>query len=92
MSAYQEMEEGVGGLLTARGSKSDMVLQAIASFFGEFSIKDIQHACPHVGIDLIRTILKQEKAKGNIVSLGRGPQARWKAIMQHLFCKRPWTP
>jgi hypothetical protein len=79
MGAYQEMEEGVGGLLTARGSKSDMVLQAISSFFGEFSIKDIQNACPHVSIDLIRAILKQEKAKGAIVSLGRGPQAKWKA-------------
>jgi Fic family protein len=78
MAAYQEMEEGVGGLLTARGSKSDMVVQAIYSFFGEFSIKDIQHACPHVSIDLIRAILKQEKAKGSIVSLGRGPHAKWK--------------
>jgi hypothetical protein len=73
------MKEGVDGLLTARGSKSDMVLQAIYSFFGEFSIKDIQQACPHVSIDLIRAILKQEKAKGTIESLGRGPHAKWKA-------------
>lgn len=81
MAAYQEMEDRTGHLLTAaRGAKSDTVLQAINAFFGEFSVKDLQEACPHVSIDLIRRILKEEKAKGRLESLGRGPQAKWRKV------------
>jgi hypothetical protein len=78
LAAYTEFEERTGLLTTARGAKSEMVLAAINSFFGEFSIKDLQEACPHVSIDHIRRILKDEKAKGNLESLSRGPQAKWR--------------
>lgn len=78
LAAYQELEERTGNLLTSRGSKSAMVLTAIDSFMGDFSVKDLQEACPHVSIDLIRRILKDEKAAGHLESLGRGPNAKWK--------------
>lgn len=79
-AAYKELEERVGTLTTARGAKSEMVLDAIRAMFGEFSVKEIQARCPHVSIDLIRRILREERKAGNIECLGRGPEARWRRI------------
>lgn len=78
IASYQALEDRAGSLLTAKGSKSDRVLAAIQSFIHEFSVKDLQEACPDVGIDLIRKILKEEKSHGRLVPLGRGPLAKWK--------------
>jgi hypothetical protein len=47
---------------------------------GEFSIKDLQDRCPHVGIDLIRRILREQRQAKALECLGRGPDARWRNI------------
>ncbi len=78
IAAYREFEKRVGSLTTARGAKTDMFLEAIRSITGEFALKEIQDRCPHVGIDLIRRILREEREAGRVICLGRGPDARWK--------------
>lgn len=79
-AAYNELERRVGTLTSARGAKSEMVLDAIRATFGEFSVKEIQARCPHVSIDLIRRILRQQRESGNLECLGRGPDARWRRL------------
>ena len=79
-AAYKELEERVGTLTSARGAKSEMVLDAIRATFGEFSVKELQARCPHVGIDLIRRILREQRQAGNLECLGRGPDARWRRL------------
>lgn len=79
-AAYKELEERVGTLTSARGTKSAMVLGAIRATFGEFSVKELQARCPHVGIDLIRRILREQRQAGNLECLGRGPDARWRRL------------
>jgi Fic family protein len=80
VAAYKELEARVGTLSAARGAKTEMVLDVISATRGEFSVKDLQERCPHVGIDLIRRILREQRKAGNVECLGRGPDARWKRI------------
>jgi len=77
-AAYREFESRAGLLTSVRGAKRRMVLDAIEHAFGDFSVSDLQQACPTVGIDLIRRILHEERTAGKLDCLGRGPRARWR--------------
>lgn len=44
----------------------------------DFTIRDLQESCPHVGIDLIRRILREQRNLGRLECLGRGPNAKWR--------------
>ena len=74
----KEFERRVGLITTGRGTKTAMVLDAIGHFRGDFAIRDLQESCPHVGIDLIRRILREQKNMGKLECLGRGPNAKWR--------------
>lgn len=78
IAAFRELEERAGTLTAARGAKTGMVLETISAMRGDFSVKDLQQRCPHVGIDLLRKILRKEREGGRIECLGRGPDARWR--------------
>jgi Fic family protein len=80
VAAYRRFEEGVGLLSSARGAKTEMVLEAIAHIHGDFSVGQLQELCPSVGVDLIRRILREQKKLGALERLGLGPQARWRRI------------
>lgn len=83
LAAYRQFEQRVGTLNTARGSKSQMVLQTIDAFLVDFSTAEILERCPNVSIDLVRSILKEQKAAGAVVPLGRGPGARWRRVREN---------
>lgn len=78
VAAYRRFENRVGSLTTARGAKSQMVLDTISAFVGDFSTAEIKERCPNVGLDLIRRILHEQKKLGAVEPLGRGPHARWR--------------
>lgn len=78
--AYREFEGRVGMVASPKGTKTELVLSAIGSKFGPFRIADIQRQCPGVGIDMIRRILKNLKARGEIQCLGRGQKAKWQKV------------
>lgn len=78
IAAYKELEERAGTLTAARGAKTEMVLDTIRAMHGDFSVKDLRERCPHVGIDLLRRILRDERKAGRIECLGRGPDAHWR--------------
>jgi Fic family protein len=78
LAAYKEFENRVGILTDGRGAKTELVLEAIRRFYGDFSVSELQAQCPNVGIDLIRRLLRQERKAGNLECLGRGPAARWR--------------
>lgn len=67
-------------MTTAHGAKTAMVLNAIQTMQGEFSVKTLRERCPHVGVDLIRRILREERQAERLECLGRGPDARWRKI------------
>lgn len=80
LGAYQELERRVGTVTGGRGTKTAMVLDVIGRMVGEFSVANLQERCPTVGIDLLRRILRKERAAGRLECLGRGPNARWRRI------------
>lgn len=80
LAAYKEFESRFTRISSGRGSKTDIVLNAIDSFIGDFSISDLEKTCPDVSIDMIRHVLKKLKKEGQVASLGQGRFARWRKI------------
>ena len=81
LEAYKQFENRLSVVEASKGVKSAGVLAFIRQSYAEFSIHEIQEACPTVGIDMIRKILRQEKEENRIECLGRGPYAKWKRII-----------
>ena len=77
--AYDEFEEHAGSIAAPRGEKTALVEAAIRQRSAEFGVSDIQDACPGVGVDLIRKVLKRLKGT-EIECLGRGQSARWRKL------------
>jgi hypothetical protein len=80
LAAYREFESRLGRLSSGHGSKTDMVLNAIDGFIGDFSISDVEKACPTVGRDWVRALLQRLKQEGKIEALGKGRYARWRKV------------
>jgi hypothetical protein len=77
MQAGKEFEERVGQLKAPRGEKTTSVEAAIDRQTGAFGVSDLQNACPGVGVDLIRQVLKRLRGS-RVICLGRGQTAKWK--------------
>lgn len=80
LAAYKEFEARFTRISSGRGSKTDIVLNAIDNIIGDFTVADLERACPDVSIDMIRYILKKLKKGGEIISLGQGRSARWRKV------------
>jgi Fic family protein len=78
--AYQEFERRIGLVSSGRGSKSALVLDVIAHMPGDFSVRDVRERAPGVSIDMVRRVMKQERAAGRLKCLGRGPDTRWRRV------------
>jgi Fic family protein len=77
--AYDEFEERAGQISAPRGEKTSLLEAAIDQQTGEFGVADLQKACPGVGIDLVRKVLKRLKGQ-RVECLGRGQTARWRKL------------
>ena len=87
--AYREFEERVGTTPERRGTKTEIVRDAIARMLNEFTIGDLQGKCPGVGVEMIRKVLKNERLAGNIECLGRGRDARWRRLLPQQGVEKP---
>lgn len=79
-AAYDEFERDVGDIRGTRGAKTKLVLQALEGMLGDFSISELQQACPSVGRDMVRHVLRMERDVGRLEVLGHGRGARWRRI------------
>lgn len=77
-TAYVEFEQRVSQMSSPKGTKTTMVESAVDSFDAEFTLVELERACPGVSRDMIRKILKDLKKAGDIECQGRGPGAVWK--------------
>lgn len=76
--ATREFEERLGQITSPRGAKTELIEKAVGDFSAEFSVKDLETACPGVSRDMIRKVLRDLQAQGAVECLGRGPGARWR--------------
>jgi Fic family protein len=77
LDASREFERRVGQTASPRGSKTELVLAAINRQAGTFQAADLQRDCPGVGLELIRRILKQKRASGQVSCVTHGRNSRW---------------
>lgn len=77
LRAYREFEERVGTLRVGRGSKTDLVEEAVGRRLGAFSISDMERECPGVSRDWIRIVLRRLRDEGRIIPRGKGRGAKW---------------
>lgn len=75
--AYQEFEERVGQIESPRGEKTALIGTAIRHCESEFSVSDLQKACPGVSVDLIRRTLKVMQGEKQVKCTRKGRGARW---------------
>jgi Fic family protein len=76
--AYTEFERRVGQIAEPKGAKTELVLSAIDRLSDPFSVADLQRECPGVGLDMIRKILKRQRAAGRVECTGLGRGAVWR--------------
>lgn len=78
IAAYREFESRVGTLTTARGAKTQMVLDAIERLPDGFRMVDLERMCPNVTRDMIRVVLNKLKKDHKVWSEGAGAGAVWR--------------
>ena len=77
---YQEFEARYESTGLPPGEKTEAVRQAIASFGMPFHITALQKKCPEVSLDMIRKVLKDMRAAGEIECIGKGKHAQWRKL------------
>ena len=75
--AYKEFEERVGQIEAPRGEKTTLIETAIRQVESEFSVADLQRACPGVSVDLIRRTLKVLQDGKQVKCIRKGHSAKW---------------
>lgn len=76
--AYREFEQRVGRVKSPRGAKTALVVDAVQAFPGQFTLTDLERACPGVSRDMVRRVLRNLHRAGRVECLGRGPGAPWR--------------
>jgi Fic family protein len=80
LRAYGEFRDRAGRLLTARGSKTVLVEDAVERRLRPFSISEIENDCPGVSRDMIRHVLRRLRDEGKVQVRGHGRGARWEVV------------
>ena len=78
LAAYDEFESRFGTISKGHGSKTDMIRNAVDGFIADFSITEVEKACPKVSRDMIRHVLGQLREAGVIIPVGKGRGAKWR--------------
>jgi Fic family protein len=81
LAAYKEFEERAGNIKSSRGAKTAIVMKAIESQHGEFSISDIERACLNVSRVMIKKVLLRQQKDKKIKCLGKGQSAKWERMV-----------
>ncbi len=81
--AYRQFEQRLETTAEPRGAKTETIERTIQAMPGEFTIADLQQACPGVSLDMIRHVLKNLRSAGVVECLARGRGAPWRTVAQH---------
>ncbi len=75
--AYKDFEERVGSLPAGRGSKTQMIRDAVGRRIRPFAISEIERDCPGVSRPMVRKVLEDLRTEDVIELRGRGRAARY---------------
>lgn len=79
-SAYREFEKRAMSIKLKRGTKTEIILNAIDSQIGEFSFSDIVRSCPGISKDMVKLVFKRLEREKKIVCLRKGRNAIWRKL------------
>jgi Fic family protein len=82
IAAYREFESRVGTLSAARGSKTQMILEAVGHLPDPFRMVDLERACPGISREMLRVVLNRLRKEGAVRCEGSGPAAVWRKLEQ----------
>lgn len=74
---YVEFSHRVEGY-AGQPAKTELVRRAILAQVGEFTLADIQGELPNVSSQLVKKVMAEMKAAGQVSLTGRGRGARWR--------------
>ena len=77
-SAYKDFEARAALTKETRGAKTAMVEMAIERLSGDFTLLELERACPNVSREMIRKVMQRLAKDGRVASGGRGPGATWR--------------
>jgi Fic family protein len=77
-SAYRDFEARLGRIKSPRGAKTEIIANAVSAFGGNFTLAELERACPGISRDMIRRVLRDMQKAGAVECLGRGPGAAWR--------------
>lgn len=80
LGAYKEFEERAAGVKPSRGVKTALIMKAVEDEHGEFSISDIERACPNISRPMVKKVLFRMQKDKKIRCLGKGQSAKWVRI------------
>jgi len=80
LAAYDEFEKRADIIVKPRGTKTEMVINAIEGFKGTFTISNVEDTCPLVGRDMIRKVMNKMRSNGKIENISKGKYAKWRKI------------
>lgn len=81
LGACKEFEDRAGTVKSSRGAKTAIIRQTVEGEQGEFSISDIEQACPNVSRIMIKKVLSELRKEKKIKCLGKGQSAKWVRMM-----------
>jgi len=76
-TAYREFSERVGDIQAPRGAKTEMIMAALHRLPLEFTVAQLEQACPGVSREMVRRVLGEQKGT-TVECIGRGPGAKWR--------------
>lgn len=77
LAAYKEFDERAEQIKPARGVKTQLITQAIEKQVGEFTLSDIEKACPLASRDMIKVVFRELQKAEKIKCLGKGRVSKW---------------
>ena len=77
ISAYKEFMSRAGDVGSARGAKTDWIMEAIDNLGNSFTLAQIMKVCPGVSRPMIRVVVEKLRKKGVLKTLGTGRNAKW---------------
>jgi len=80
LAAYDTFEKRAVVVAKPKGTKTAMVINAINGFKGNFTISDVEDACPVVGRDMIRKLKNAMRTEKKIENISKGKYAKWRKI------------
>jgi Fic family protein len=77
LNSYREFEKRVGAVTSARGAKSEMIIDIILHLPRQFRISDIEEASPVVSRPTINRVLQRMRKTGKLKCIKAGRDAVW---------------